>query len=100
MDIVNHNKNNHYDINTYVMSGTITMTLKEYKRVYAFLMDKREKAIENNKTYARDSLENVKHHQHKEKGNLFSLGVYATQLLCKKYKLNNYKNQNYGIKIV
>ena len=100
MKLINHNKNNHYDIDTFVMSGTITMSQKEYKKVYEFLMATRDKAILKIDTYTRDSLENIKHFQNKTVGDLFSFGVVATKLIAEKYGLKNYKKQNYGIKII
>jgi len=100
MKLTNHNKNNHYTIDTFSIWGTIEINQKEYKKVYEFLMAKRDKAIIDVETYMRDSLENIKYFQNKTAGDLFSFGVLATQLVAKKYGLKNYKKQNYGIKII
>ena len=96
MKLQNHNKNNTYDIDTYVMRGTITMTPTEWQKAYLWLLDKKQKATKNIETYTRDSLASLE----KDKGLLFSIGVFATQRLAQKYKLKNYKDQNYGIKII
>lgn len=95
MKITNHNPNNTYDIDTYVMRGTIEMTPQEWREAYSFLQKKYKQAAQKTDTYPRDSLASIR----KNSGLLFSVGVPATQLLFKKYKLKNYKNQNYGIKI-
>ena len=96
MKLLNHNANNTYDINTFTMRGTITMTPAEWQKSYLWLWGQYQKAIKNVETYKQDSLASLK----KDKGLLFSIGVLATQLLAKKHKLKNYKNQNYGVKIV
>lgn len=96
MKLINHNKNNTYDIETYVMRGTIQMTSKEWKKSYLWLWGQYQKAIKDIETYKRDGLSSLK----SDKGLLFNIGVVATSLLVKKYKLNNYKNQNYGIEII
>ena len=97
MRITNHNVKNSYDVNTYVMRGTITMTRKEYQKAFKWLQSEYSKAIENCETYKRDSLCSL----HDVKGDgVVSLGVYASQMIAKKYGLKGYKNHNYGIKII
>lgn len=97
MKLINHNKNNSYDIDTYVMRGTIEMTHKEYVKAYLWLWGQYQKAIKNVETYKRDGLSSL---HDIENETLFCLGVTATSLLAKKYHLKGYKDQNYGIKIV
>ena len=96
MKLTNHNDNNSYDIDTYVMRGTITMTPKEWNDAYLYLWNCYQRGITNVETYQRDSLSSLK----KDKGLLFSIGVLATSLLVKKYHLKGYKDQNYGIKLI
>ena len=95
MKLTNHNKNNSYTIDTYVMRGTIEMTPQEWTRAYLWLWDQYQKAVKDIETYKRDSLSSLK----RENGRLFSIGVLATRLIAKKYGLQNYKDQNYGIKL-
>jgi len=96
MKLINHNQNNTYEIETYIMRGTIEMSPKEWENSYLYLSEQYKKAVKNTETYTRDSLSSLK----KDKGLLFSVGVLATKLLAIKYKLKNYKDQNYGIKII
>lgn len=96
MKLTNHQKNNFYDVDTSVMRGTISMTPNEYKKVYAYLCDQYQKAVKSIDTYKRDNLSSLK----KETNKLFCLGVVATALIAKKWKLKRYNNGiNYGIKI-
>ena len=96
MKLINHKDSNAYNIDTYVMRGTIEMTPQEWTKAYLWLWGQYQKAIKSVDTYKRDSLSSLK----REKGRLFSIGVLATSLLAKKYGLKNYKNINYGIKII
>ena len=96
MKLINHKKDNAYDIDTYVMRGTIEMTQKEYAKAFLFLRAKYHKAVKNCDTYVRDSLSSLD--MFRGTGYI-SLGVCATSLIAKKYGLKNYKDINYGIKI-
>ena len=96
MKLKNHNKNNTYEIDSYVMRGTIEMSPSEWQKSYLYLWEQYKKAIKSIDTYKRDSLSSLK----KDTGLLFSVGILATQLIVKKYKLKNYKDQNYGIQII
>lgn len=96
MKVINHQKNNFYDLDTYIMRGTIEMTPKEWTKAYLWLWGQYQKAIKDIATYERDSLSSLK----REQGKIFSIGVCATKLLFKRFKLKNYKDQNYAIKIV
>jgi hypothetical protein len=78
------------------MRGTIEMTPQEWTKTYLWLWGQYQKAIKSIDTYKRDSLSSLK----RDKGLLFSIGVLATSLVAKKYGLKNYKDINYGIKIV
>jgi hypothetical protein len=102
MKLINHNKNNHYDLDTYVMGGTITMTDKEYETSLRFLQNEYKKAVKTIDTYKRDSLSGLVNRMPQTyKGyKLVDLGVTATQLLIKKHNLKGYKPQNYGIKVI
>jgi hypothetical protein len=103
MKLTNHNKNNHYDVDYSVMSGTIEMNSNEFEKCFSYLVKEYEKAVINIDTYTRDSLSNVKHfNEYNDEGGLeeyFCWGVKATQMIAKKYKLNNYKNVNYAIRV-
>ena len=98
MKLINHNKNNSYDINTYVMRGTIEMTRKEFCKVFKYLTNEYHNAELNCITQTRDGLSHAVD-GFKSTGNLFNLGVCATGLIVSKYGLKNYKQQNYGILI-
>ena len=98
MKLTNHRKDNSYDIDTYVMRGTIEMTPKEWTKSYLYLCGQWQKAIKNIDTYKRDSLSSII--LKSDKGQLFSIGVFATSLFAKRYHLKVYKDQNYGIKII
>lgn len=93
MKLTNHHT---YDIDTYVMHGTIEMTMEEYYKAFIFLRNKYHKAVKNLETYTRDSLAGLDYERNKK---LFSLGVTATSLIATRYHLKGYKNQNYGIQI-
>jgi hypothetical protein len=97
MNIKNHKKDNGYNLKDgSYMRGTITMTSKEWQKAYLWLWGQYQKAIKDIDTYKRDSLASLK----KDSGQVFSIGITATSLLAKRYKLSNYKNQNYAIKII
>jgi len=98
MKLTNHFESGIYDINTYVMRGTIHMTTSEFNKAIKFLKKRYLKAKQNCDTYVRDSLYSV-YSKEINTNRPFSVGVCATQLLAKEYKLNSYKNQNYGIRI-
>lgn len=98
MKLINHNKNNTYDIDTYVMHGTIKMTLKEWEKVYKLLERKYNNAVKYCKTATRDGLCGCMDKIYAN--NPFSIGVTATSLLAKKFHLKGYKDQNYGIQII
>jgi len=86
-----------YDINTFVMRGTISMTQEEWGKAYIFLKKRYSKAKKNCETYTRDSLYNIIKEEPKDK--VFNIGIYATRLIVEKYGLKNYKDVNYGIRI-
>lgn len=96
MKLNNHSGNNVYDINTYVMRGTITMTPGELEEVVSYLKKEYKRAKQRANTYIRDSLYKF---ENRIIGKSFSLGVTASRLIANKYKLEKYKNQNYGIRI-
>jgi len=95
MKLTNHNNNNAYEVDDAIMRGTIEMTAKEWTKTYLWLWEQYQKAITDIDTYKRDNLSSLKN----ETGRIFCLGITATKLIAKKYKLNNYKDQNYAIKI-
>ena len=100
MKLTNHSDSNIYDINTYIMRGTISMTQEELLEVYPFLLRELKKAIKNVDTATRDGLWNIKDRfNHRRGKRKFCLGITATRLIVKKYNLKNYKDVNYGIKI-
>jgi hypothetical protein len=110
MKIQNHNAGNYFFTSqgdSSVMYGTITMTQAEYNDAIKYLQGvyKRTK-----NTYIRDSLAHVFNWTLKKRGDYHmeffrqnssgesvSLGVCATELLFKRYKLPRYKRQNYRI---
>lgn len=91
------------------MYGTIFMTPKEYQKVLTFLKARYIKAKEKGETYIRDSLSHYFSGTYGDKDttpkkdcilsthNSICLGVCATELIFKKYKLPRYKRQNYQI---
>ena len=101
MKLTNHNDNNTYTIDTYVMRGTIEMTKQEFKEAKIFLLNQYNKAVLEVDTYTRDSLSNLVNTGkiHREQPEYSSWGVCATKLIAEKYSLKNYKSQNHGIKI-
>ena len=105
MKLVNHQDKNCYDIETYVMRGTISMTMKEYEALELELYKRYKKALKKIDTYTRDALsqtlEGIKENRENMKiGRLVSFGVCATKLLVDIFGLKGYKEQNYGIKII
>lgn len=102
MRLTNHQKDNSYTIDTYVMRGTITMSLSEYKDAVEYLKRTYTRAVKLCDTYTRDSLSPFSfYYGHIEKPiKPVCFGVCATQLLVTKYRLPNYKDQNYGIVII
>jgi len=94
MKLKNRHQNNFFEVDTYIMRGTIEMTAKEWQKSYLWLWGQYQKAIKDIETYKRDSLSSLK----KEQGKVFCIGVLATSLLAKKYKLVRYnKGINYAI---
>ena len=104
MNITNHKKDNSYTCigDSSIMRGTITMTAKEYAKAIMYLQNEYSKAQKDCNTAIRDGLLRAMathRDSYMQYMKVFSLGVTATQLLFKKYKLPNYKEQNYAIKI-
>lgn len=106
MQLKNHNKENHYTINndSSVMRGTIEMNRKEYARAIIFIQNEYAKATKKINTAIRDGLATALIHHREDYmapigSNFVCLGVTATALIAKRYKLSNYKNVNYAIKI-
>jgi hypothetical protein len=101
MKLINHNKNNSYDIDTYVMHGTIEMTQVEFAQTHRFLELMYQKAKKNCDTAIRDGLNTglrlMTRSLHR---NPIDIGTTATALIAKAQGLKNYKQQNYGIKII
>lgn len=103
MKLINHKDSGSYDVDTYVMRGIIEMTTKEYKNCLDYLKKEDQKAVKKIDTYTRDSLSFMQHYSGKvyeTPKSIISVGVHATSLIAKKYGLKNYKDINYGIKIV
>jgi hypothetical protein len=99
MKLTNHNKNNSYTINTFVIHGTITMTRKEAEAVTAMLLNEYMKAVKRGDTYTRDSLKTFSMVRMGD-ASLICIGVRATELIAERYNLQGYKPINYGIKII
>jgi hypothetical protein len=97
MKLINHQKDNHYELSCSMMWGTIYMTTKEWTKCYLWLWSQWQKAIKDIETYKRDSLSSLNKNENLK---WFCIGVEATRLLAEKNNLKNYKNQNYGIKII
>ena len=93
MKLKNRQKDNFFEVDDAIMRGTIEMTAKEWQKSYLWLWGQYQKAVKDIETYKRDSLSSLK----KEQGRIFCIGVEATRLLVKKYKLKNYKDVNYAI---
>jgi hypothetical protein len=100
MTLTNHKNDYSYDINTYVMRGTITMTPKEWTEAYKWLKQIYFTAIKQIDTYKRDSLSHLFTGNFDNSQKLFSIGVEATRLIANKYKLDRYRAINYGIHIL
>ena len=104
MKATNHHKDNYTfdDSNDgSVMNGTIYMTTKEYHKVLEYLRKAYTNAKAKNNTYIRDGLSHVFNWTLVKRLNLkrICLGVTATELIFKHYKLPRYKRQNYVIEI-
>lgn len=98
--LINHN--DYYDINGTVIRGTITMSSTDYKKTLDYLKKVYLKALKDCDTYKRDSLSFMQHYTGKiyeTPKSIISLGICATKLIVGRYKLKNYKDINYGIKI-
>ena len=89
MKLTNKNNSNIYDVDTYVMRGTISMSKDEWKEVLMFLEKEYKKAVKNCDTYIRDSLWNFEKRFENKGKKIFCLGITATQLLVNKYNLQN-----------
>lgn len=104
MKATNHHKDNYtYDDTSSgsVMNGTIKMTRKEYKDAIAFLKNEYKKAKQYNYTATRDGLMHTIDwvlNRYGDKRRI-CLGVTATELIFRRYRLPNYKRQNYVIEI-
>lgn len=99
MKIINHQKGNFSYCGESVMYGTIIMSQKEFCDVVGYLKQQYRYAKKHIKTYVRDSLYHTITYTLTKKENPVCLGVCATELLFKKYKLPRYKKQNYQIVI-
>lgn len=101
MKLTNHKKSNYYNLpDGTTIRGTITLTDIELQKSLDYLYKQYKKALTNNDTYTRDEL--LKINEYDKKGVpqiLFSIGVHATKLLAKHYKLTTYKDQNYALYI-
>lgn len=101
MKLTNHPNSNIYDINTYVMRGTITINQEEFEKISEFLIKIEKEAIKDCNTYVRDGLSGIKKRLKNRKGKRkFCLGITATRLIAGQYNLKNYKDVNYGIRII
>lgn len=98
MKLTNHNKNNRYDVDTFVMGGTITMTQAEWKKARNYVLMRYELAKKSFNTYIRDSI-NTDRLLTLNSG-VFSIGVVATGLIAHKFNLKGLRKQNYAIKII
>ncbi len=102
MKLVNHHKDNYTfdDSNDgSVMNGTIYVTESEYADIVRRIKASYRVAVKSSTTYRRDSLAHVINWTFRNHGNdkRLCLGVTATELIAKWYKLPNYKKQNYVI---
>lgn len=77
MKLVNHNKNNSYNIDTYVMRGTITISKKEVEKCTPFFERVHLKCTKN--------------------GKYTNYGVTNTKRIVDILGLKNYKDVNYGV---
>ena len=101
MKLINHRRNNNfYDIDNYVMRGTITMTRAEFQNAMEVLQRRLNRAIKECDTYIRDGLMSKSWIVEPKAKSLFSLGVVATKLIANQYGLKNHRKQNYGIQIL
>lgn len=104
MKVTNHQQGNYTFVSredSNVMYGTIEMSRKEFTEAITYLG--RVKGATKN-TYVRDSLGHLFSYtlpsfSKRYPSNRISLGVCATDLVFKKYKLSRYKRQNYVVVI-
>lgn len=105
MKVINHQKGNYTFVSpsdSSVMYGTITMSAREWRSAVVYLKSRYTLAKRYTNTYVRDGLSHVFNWtlKHYPQDGRVCLGVTATELLFKKYKLPRYKRQNYVIVIV
>lgn len=103
MQLKNHYEKNEYNLEDGTrIKGTIVMSFEEYKKVILFIEKEYQKAVKKIDTYKRDSL-GVSLAKEKKRmktlGRYVCLGIEATKLIVKKYKLEKYKGQNYAVLI-
>jgi len=99
MKLINHKKNNIYDIDTYVMRGTIIMNEKEFTETWRALQTAYKRSLKECNTNIRDGLSRIASGAYPDTKKRFCLGITASSLIALKYNLKNYKRHNYGIKI-
>jgi hypothetical protein len=100
MTLINHQNNYSYDIDTYVMRGTITMTKKEWQEAYNWLKSTYLQTIPSISINIFDSLSSLFSKPFDHNQRLFFIGVEATRLIATKYNLERYRAINYGIHIL
>lgn len=95
MRAINHNRDNYYwDRDGTTIHGTIYMNWNEYGQAEKMLTREYKKAIKNIDTYTRDNLHYVRFI---DDNGLVNMGVTATRLIFKHFKLPRYKDQNYMV---
>lgn len=92
MKVTNYQIDNYRYIGDVVVRGSIKMTFDEFIEIEKYLKDKYQKALKDGDTYIRDELKYTK--LLPDNGKVV-MGVTATELVFKKYKLPRYKKQNY-----
>lgn len=92
MRVTNYHRNNYRYIGDTVVRGSIKMTFEEFLEAEKYLKKEYQKAEKNNDTYIRDNLHYTK--LLPDNGKVV-MGVTATELVFKRYKLPRYKQQNY-----
>ena len=92
MRVTNYHRNNYRYIDDCIVRGSIKMTFEEFLEAEKYLKKEYQKAVKDCNTYIRDNLCYTK--LLPEHGNVV-MGVTATELVFKRYKLPRYKQQNY-----
>lgn len=92
MKVTNYQKDNYQYIGDCVVRGSIKMTMQEFFEAEKYLKKEYQKAVKNNNTYIRDELKYTKLLPENKR---VVMGVTATELVFKRYKLPRYKQQNY-----